>query len=163
MSGSETATAPRMIGINGLEFEVDQPYKEGHVLNAGEASAFNQLYEENIRNNLREKIKKMVEEGKPQTEMQELVDKYCEEYEVGGTKRGGRRIHDPVLRETRNIAIEAIKPLVAKQGGNWGNLSPDDKEALIKRYLDKYGEQAKAAAVQRLETLKSITSQNLDF
>lgn len=161
MNGSSEGLA-RTISVAGITFEIDQPYKAGHVLDDAEASAFNQLREENVRNNLRKKVEEWVTEGKSQDDMQVLFDEYCESYTFGGRK-GGRRIHDPILREMRNVAIEAIKPLVAKQGTTWANLAQEQKDDLLKRYFAKYETQARATAVARLEALKSNTVESLDF
>jgi hypothetical protein len=45
------------ITIAGQSFNVPIRYEEGHELTSGEASALNQTYHENIRNNLAKKAK----------------------------------------------------------------------------------------------------------
>jgi hypothetical protein len=153
----------RTFGVAGQEFEIDQPFKDGHVLNEAQANAMNKLFEENVRNNIRKSVETWVTEGKTHPEMQALVDEYCDKYEFGATKGGGKRIHDPVLREMRNLAIEAIKPILAKQNQNWANLTPEQKEDLLKRYLTKYETQVRAAAEAHLASVKQIKEQSLDF
>src|SRR6266446_4903096 len=64
------------ITIAAQTFNVPLRYEEGHELSAGEASALNQTYHENIRNNLAKKAK----EG---TLTQADVDAYASEYQFG--------------------------------------------------------------------------------
>jgi hypothetical protein len=45
------------ITISGHSFNVPVRYEEGHELTAGEASALNQTYHENLRNNFAKKVK----------------------------------------------------------------------------------------------------------
>ena len=46
--------------IEGQTFEVIEPYKEGDVLSANEASQLNQVFRENVGNNIRKQIKDML-------------------------------------------------------------------------------------------------------
>lgn len=154
-----TASPTRSIGIGGLNFIVDQPFKEGHQLTTGEASAMNQLYEENIRNNLRNTVEKAKEEGKTEEEIQTtIVDPYCDKYEFG-QRKGSRREADPVKREMRNIAIEAVKPAVAKAGYAWTTLSSEQKEAAIQKYLNMHGVKIEEIAKTRLAALAGATAE----
>ena len=49
------------ITIQGGQFQIPMPFSEGHTLNGPEASAMNQLFAENIRNNFAGKMKKAEE------------------------------------------------------------------------------------------------------
>ena len=164
MNDTVEKTLPvKTFGVSGQEFEVTCPFLAGHVLTENEAAVMNQTYIENIRNNTREKVKTWVEEGKTVAEMQDLIDEIADEYKFGERKGGGKRVHDPILREMRALADEALKPIVAKQGGAWTNLSPAEKENLRERYLAKFGESLKEIAVTRIEAAKKVTSGDFDI
>jgi hypothetical protein len=49
--------------IEGKNFEISQPYEEGHVITAIEARVLNQTRSENIGNNVRAKLKEAIEAG----------------------------------------------------------------------------------------------------
>lgn len=104
------------VTIAGKEFEIDEPYTEGHVLTAGEAAALNQTYRENVRNNMAAKVK----DGAGQDE----VTQYATEYEFGVRTGGGRTTADPVMREAINLAKTAIKAFLK------ANNKTADKEAI---------------------------------
>jgi hypothetical protein len=84
------------ITIAGGTYNVPLRYEEGHELTAGEASALNQTFHENIRNNL-------AKQQKDGTLTQEVVDKYAAEYNFG-VRSGGGVSRDPVMSEAMKIA-----------------------------------------------------------
>jgi len=84
----------------------------------------NQVRAENIGNNLREKIKELVEAGKV-AEAQALVAEKDATYvftmaSVGGTSR----TLDPVEKEALAIAKEIVKAKLAEKGLKW-NVAPE--------------------------------------
>lgn len=93
------------ITIAGATYNVPLRYEEGHELTAGEASALNQTFHENIRNNL-------AKQQKDGTLTQEIVDKYAAEYAFG-VRSGGGVSRDPVMSEAMRMAkaklSEALK------------------------------------------------------
>lgn len=101
--------------INGLTFELSQPYAEGHVCTAAEAKTLNQVRSENIGNNLRELVKKAQAEGK-EAELAAAVAKYDEEYTFSIAGTSTRRVLDPVERKARQMAKDVIKAKLAEQG-----------------------------------------------
>src|SRR6516162_3885340 len=48
--------------IQGLQFDIKTPYKEGHMITAGEASQLNQVRMENIRNNFASVVRNAVQD-----------------------------------------------------------------------------------------------------
>lgn len=123
------------IKIQGFDFTVRAPYAEGHVLNAAEASNLNQVFGENIRNNVAGKIKtakeKFVEAGGKAedftldmqvehegatTTLRALCQQYADAYEFGVRTVRTAEPADPVEREAKRIATEIVNKALAGKG-----------------------------------------------
>ncbi len=105
------------ITIAGKTFSVPVRYEEGHELTAGEASALNQTYHENIRNNLAKKVKEHEDGGTfDQATMQATVDAYAADYQFGIRAAGVGVTRDPVMAEAMRIAKKQIAELLKKNG-----------------------------------------------
>lgn len=102
--------------INGLVFEVNQPYVAGHVITEAEARALNQTRSENIGNNVRAKIKEMQEAGSDQAAIAAYVSEVDGNYEFTLANVAASRKLDPYEREARNIARELLKNHLAQTG-----------------------------------------------
>lgn len=107
---------PKKKIINGLTFLVAQPYAEGHVCTAAEAKALNQTRSENIGNNVRQRIKDMLAENKPEAEIVAMVAEVDNAYEFNMSSVSSARQLDPVEREARKIARELLKAHLAQTG-----------------------------------------------
>lgn len=120
------------IMIHGETFEVTTPYTEGQPLGAAEAKSLNQTRAENIANNFRKKVKDAqtngTDLGAVRAEFAEYDGKYT--FSMGG---GGapRVVMDPVEREARSIARNAIKTKLAADGKKLKQIDPDKLEAAI--------------------------------
>lgn len=102
--------------IHGVAFAVTQPYAAGHVLNEAEAKTLNQVRSENIGNNVREKVKELLEAGN-QAAAEQLVAERDSSYVFTIASAGGQsKAMDPIEREARTIAKELIKQHLASQG-----------------------------------------------
>jgi hypothetical protein len=104
--------------IAGESFEITVPYVAGHVLTEAEAKTLNQVRAENIGNNVREAVKKLIEEGKLD-EAKALVAEKDAAYEFTLATVGASQKLDPVEREARAIAKEIVKAKLAAQGLKW--------------------------------------------
>jgi hypothetical protein len=102
--------AKEKITIAGRAFDVPSRYSEGHVLTANEASALDQVFHENIRNNLSKKL-----DGKSDEEAQALVTEYAGAY-VFGARTGGFISRDPVETEALNMCREAVRNAMKRKG-----------------------------------------------
>lgn len=102
--------------INGLNFEINQPYEAGHVVTEAEARALNQTRSENIGNNVRAKIKEMLDEGKAESEIAAYVSEVDGKYEFTLANVAASRKLDPYEREARVIARELLKNHLANSG-----------------------------------------------
>lgn len=152
--------------IQGLEFEVEAPYKEGDVIDANEASALNQTFVENIRNNFAATIKAakaeicktngwVTKDGDKEVPDLERVSndaldmdeinasfvKYVESYEFGTRRVGGTRAPaDPVEREARRLAWEKVKELLKAKGYSVNKIEAETKDRLVGQALENYPE-----------------------
>ena len=92
------------ITIAGLEFKVPSPFHVGYTLKSeGEASAMNQTFHENLRNNFAKRVK---DAGEGETaELQAALDEYAQSYQFG-VRAGGTRTTDPVRRRALELAEE---------------------------------------------------------
>lgn len=157
---SETTTnAPSVkeITVQGLAFEVNQPYAAGtHELTVGEANALNQTLAENLRNNFAPKVKKAMEEYRKANSLADDAEvavtsldhdalktefeAYAAEYEFSAIAGGGgaRTPTDPIQREAYRIAWDKIKLALTKKGIKIDTVGKDKKDELIKGTLEKY-------------------------
>lgn len=104
------------ITISGKVFNAPLRYEEGHELSAGEASALNQTYHENLRNNFAKRVKEAVENGGfDQDALQTEFDKYAQDYQFGVRSGGGGAPRDPVMAEAINIAKGKIREALKKK------------------------------------------------
>jgi len=113
-----TETKTKM--IEGRNFEISQPYVEGHVLSAIEARVLNQTRAENIGNNVRAKLKEAIDVGKSDDELAAMVAEVDANYvfTAAGTRAAAKL--DPVEREARKIAREQLRSYLALTGRKIG-------------------------------------------
>lgn len=107
-------TKPKV--INGLSFDISQPYIEGHVLSAIEAGVLNQTRSENIGNNTRVKIKEMQEAGESDDAIRAHVTAFDADYQFRTASEGRGTSRDPYETEARKIARELLKAHLAQTG-----------------------------------------------
>jgi hypothetical protein len=141
------------ITIAGSPFNVPMRYEEGHELTAGEASALNQTYHENIRNNLA----KLAKEG---LLTQEKVDEYAESYQFGVRSAGAGVSRDPVMSEAMRIAKKQIAELLKKSGKKVGDYTVETINGAAKALLAK-DPAIMDLAKQRVEEQQALASADL--
>ena len=106
------------ITIAGKVFNAPIRYEEGHELTAGEASALNQTFHENLRNNFAKRVKDAIEDNSfDETGLQSEFDSYAEQYQFGVRSGGGGASRDPVMSAAMNIAKAQIRVAVKKKYG----------------------------------------------
>lgn len=150
--------------IHGHAFQISAPYSEGHTLTAAEAKALNQVRSENIGNNLREKIKELIEAGNT-AEAEAQVAAYDGEYTfaMGG---GERVVKDPIEREAMKIAKEQVKLALAKKGRKISDVPEGSTEDEWKAKLEENYEKVAAmpevlAAAKKAVDAKRKQADNL--
>lgn len=178
-----SATARKSLTVNGISVDVNFPkYSEGHVLNANEASTLNQTYLENIRNNTAGRVKKAIKEWiaagakdlpegaeNPNTEenftaSDELltsIQEYADAYEFGQARVANLEPADPVEKEARKIAKEAVNAALKAKDIKIKDVPDEKYEALIAAQAAKPAviEEAK----RRLDVAKQVGSEELDL
>lgn len=112
-----SSTPREQYTIAGQTFNVFQPYAEGHVLTANEASSMNQTFAENIRNNFAKRVKEAVDAGTfDQDMLQSQLDDYMNDYEFGVRTGGGGRVGNPVEAEALRIAKDKVRAALQRKG-----------------------------------------------
>lgn len=145
------------VTIAGQTFSLSNPYEEGHVVSAGEASQLNQVRHENIRNNFAAKVKKAVEDGTLNVEgLQAELDSYDSTYQMGvRTRSGGTgRVADPVQREARSIAKEVLTLALKGQGKKISDVEAATLKTTIDTLLVKHPEWVEKAR-ERVESRRA--------
>ena len=154
------------ITIAGHVFDVPTRYEEGHELTANEASALNQTFHENLRNNFAKKVEARKDGGDldddSKSELQEELDKYAEDYEFG-VRTGGGAVRDPVMSEALSIAKDKIWEALKRKGKRRKDVEASAVTDLAKKLIDRNPEimnlarqrvaEAQAAAAGDLEEL----------
>ncbi|MBM61934.1 MAG: hypothetical protein CL484_03160 [Acidobacteria bacterium] len=136
---TEATPSTKAITIQGVEFEVSQPYAEGHTCTEAEAKALNQTRAENIRNNMAKTVKEAnAEAGKDDegnqkplakaklNELAKSVAEYDAEYEFTlASVGGGRASRDPIEIEANRIARASITASLKADGRTLKSVTHD--------------------------------------
>lgn len=147
------------ITIAGHVFNVPVRYAEGHELTAGEASALNQTYHENLRNNFAKSVKEALEAGAfDQGSFQEKLDEYALSYQFGVRSGGGGRTTDPVMAEAMNIARGMIRAKLREQKRK--NVDPKAINEAAKNLIAKRADIMELAR-QRVAEQQAAASEDL--
>lgn len=102
--------------INGINFEISQPYEAGHTITEAEARVLNQTRSENIGNNVRAKLKEQIEAGASQDVLAQIVAERDAEYVFTLANVGESRKLDPYEAEAAKIAREMLKAHLGQTG-----------------------------------------------
>lgn len=126
------------ITIAGHTFNVPVRYEEGHELTAGEASALNQTYHENLRNNFAKKVKDAGATA-DLAALQAELDTYAETYQFGvrAAGAGSSSPRDPVLSEAMRIAKKQIGDLIRAKGGKVNAYPAEQITEAAKKLIDR--------------------------
>ena len=154
------------ITIAGEEVNITPRYFEGHVLTPNEASALNQTYFENVRNNLASTVKAAKETGSfDLAAFQTTVDEYSAAYQFG-VRTGGGRSSDPVKQAAMEIAREKVRAAITKAGlkaSDYSAKAVSDKAAEVLNRGDATADAIYAAARAQVEASKAIAIDSLDM
>ena len=152
----ETNPTKKTITIAGEQFEVSLPYAEGHACTAAEAKALNQVRSENIRNNMSKIVKEAKENGDLNGATAKVAE-YDTGYEFTLASVGGGRKMDPVEKEARVLARDAIRQKLADEGRKISEV-PKEKlaEAIAKvAETDDFVKAAKKRVADRAKLAES--------
>lgn len=152
------------ITIQGSQFTIPMPFSEGHTLNGSEASAMNQLFAENIRNNFAGKMKK-AEEKKEALPGQAELDTYCQEYKFGAKGISGPKL-DPVEAEARRLAKSAITEALKAKGYKLKDVPDEQLQAWVLEAVEstpQFRTTAQTLISQRNAALQALQSSGLNI
>lgn len=154
------------ITIAGHVFNVPTRYEEGHELTANEASALNQTYHENLRNNFAKRVEDKkdgadrIEDEDILSALQADLDKYAEDYEFG-VRTGGGAVRDPVMTEAMRISKGKIVEHLRRKGIKMKDVEAAKITEAAKKLIEKNPEimelarsrvaEAQAAAASELD------------
>lgn len=123
----------KTISIGGRPFEVSDPYVEGYTINAAEAKVLNQTRAENIGNNFRRLVKDAGDDEAKLVDVARQLAEYDEKYTFSMGGGVARQPIDPIEREARKIARDAIKAELAGAGRKIKDVDAERLEAAIDR------------------------------
>jgi hypothetical protein len=172
---AEASATPgdQTITIKDLKFTAPAPYAEGHVCTAGEASALNQVYGENLRNNFAKRVSTAKENwekenpGQPiadhiVAELQTQFSAYAAEYEFHGKRRSTRGPVDPVEKEAFKLAKERIVAKLRERNMDLKTLPDGQLDTWVNELLSK-DPSFREEATRRVEASKAIANTALDL
>jgi hypothetical protein len=139
--------------ISGKPFTVEPRYSEGHTLTANEASALNQTFFENLRNNFANKAK----DGGTQEEF----DAYSANYQFGVRTGGGGGSRDPIEVEAMSLARDAVRKGILAAGKKVGDYSAKAISEAASKLLDKNPVYREKAA-ERVAQMQEVAGESID-
>ena len=144
------------ITIAGKPYNVEARFAEGHVLTANEASALNQTFFENLRNNFASKAK----EGADQA----AFDEYAAFYQFG-VRTGGGGSRDPIEVEAMSIARDTVKDMIRKAGKKLSDYSAAAISETAGKLLvhEVKGPEIRELARKRVAEMQSAAGQSVDL
>jgi hypothetical protein len=122
---------------NGVAVSVAQPYKEGHVLTALEATKLNQTLADSIRTSLMSKLKRLVDAAQNAGAEFDAVgvsaefQEYADNYEF--SERGTKAVVDPIEAEAHKLAKQQVFAAIRNRGGK----PKDYSDGQIAEYVEK--------------------------
>lgn len=145
------------ITIQHAEWNVEPRFGVGHVLTENEASALNQTFFENIRNNWASRIKTATENG--QTLTQDDLDKYVSEYQFGVRAVVSREPKDPTAAEERRLARAAVSEAIRAQGLRLKDV-PDEQ---FEQFVDSINDGRFRAQAEQIVAAKRMAATPLSL
>lgn len=147
------------ITIAGHSFNAPVRYEEGMELTAGEASALNQTYHENLRNNFAKKVKD-AGDAPDLAALQTEFDAYAKDYQFGVRTAGAGVSRDPVMSEAMRIAKKQVAEMIKKAGKKVSDYEGAAINAAAKGLIDK-DPQILEIAKQRVAEQQSLAQGEL--
>ena len=154
--------------INGVLVEITPPYAVGHTVNEAEAGALNQIFCENIGNNLRPTVKKLMENIEPgadlpeplATQIQAAVDEYAAKYEItaAGARLGASPV-DPVQKLAKKIATDTLITQLRAKGRKKSDFEAEAWQTLVNKAMEH--PKIQALAVKRHKESQALADLGL--
>lgn len=128
---------------------VQSHYGSGHVCSAIEAAVLNQVRIENIRNNIRTRVRSADEKGEGAPDPAEL-QAYADEYSFATKASRGVGI-DPVDTEERRLAALAVRAKMDQQGIKRSSIDKDTFNGYVDQVVagGRFRSRAEAVVAER--------------
>lgn len=151
--------------IQHLNFEVSEPYAEGHPLTSSEADALNRARAENINDRFGRQIKRMVEEHGGMTsglehKIRREFSEFMLDYEFPPVP-AKRRAKDPLRDRARELARNALRTQTTASGLNWDNIPDSTKDAKVEQLLSQ-DESFMAQAGSEIDSSRDLANKTLE-
>lgn len=173
-NGGEAAGPTQTVTIQGFEFSIPARYVEGHVLNANEASAMNQLFAENVRNNAASKIKKAKAEaeaagtefsldadrGDEAGSLRQEIQEYAETYEFGARVARASEPVDPIQKEAYRIATDLVLGKLRDANVKKKDLADGVFDETVAKI--QAGEKVQKLAIKRVKEREALAAEDFD-
>lgn len=173
-NGGEAAGPTQTVTIQGFEFSIPARYAEGHVLNANEASAMNQLFAENVRNNAASKIKKAKAEaeeagtefsldadrGDEAGSLRQEIQAYAETYEFGARVARASEPVDPIQKEAYRIATDLVLGKLRDANVKKKDLADGVFDETVAKI--QAGEKVQKLAIKRVKEREALAAEDFD-
>lgn len=143
--------ATSMLNCNDVSIEVSCPFEVGQPMTAVHVLTLWQTVKENVGNANRAKLKKMVEEGKSEAEMQTLLSEAYNAYELGRPRASGAS-QTPVDRMAITLARKVLVDKLKREEGK--TLKAYRAEIGEDAYEEKLAEFAANPAVREAATIQ---------
>jgi hypothetical protein len=161
-------TPTKALVVQSLALQAPLPYAEGDTMNANEAHALNQTFQENLRNNFAPTVKKVVEDAKVDTatdlsdeqkaSLQAKFDSYAEAYEFGVRTGGLAKPVDPVEAQALEMATVKVKEALKRQGFKLKDVGAEKIRELAEGAIEK-NPAFRATAKQIVEARKAAAAE----
>lgn len=175
MTDTNAAAPTQTVTIQGFEFSIPARYAEGHTLTANEASAMNQLFAENVRNNAASKIKKAKAEaeeanvefsldadrGEDAGTLRQEIQAYAESYEFGARVARASEPVDPVQKEAYRIAVELVNGKLREGGVKKKDLADGVFDETVEKVMA--GEKVQKLAAKRVKEREALAAEDFDI
>lgn len=173
-NGGEDAIPTQTVTIQGFEFSIPAKYAEGHALNANEASAMNQLFAENVRNNAASKIKKAKTEaeaagnefsldadrGEEAGSLRQEIQDYAETYEFGARVARASEPVDPIQKEAYRIATDLVLGKLRDNNMKKKDLADGVFDETVAKI--QAGEKVQKLAIKRVKEREALAAEDFD-
>ncbi len=162
----DSNTSTQTLAIDGITFTAPAPYNEGHQITQREATALNQLFAENLRNNFRKKVADAKEKalaagaeaitGEALDALVAEFTTYADEYEFAG-KRGSRTPTDPVAKEATKIARDKLNEAFKAKNFDKKTLAEGQFDKMVQDLLAKRPDFTELAR-RRVEEMQALAA-----
>jgi hypothetical protein len=161
-------SARQALIIAGIGFHIPAPYTAGHTLTEAEASAVNQLFAENIRNNFAKHVKDAKGEAATldreiQISLQTKLDEYAVAYSFERKRASGpaRAKMDPVEKEAHRLAGLVVEAALNAKGIKKKDLPTEKFNEYVATALERKPE-IRETARKQVEALSAVAHAALD-